>query len=141
MGFDYDGFSNLLQLDRFVGMATHSTTYEYDDLNRHTLTTDPLNRDTEMTYEPFCVEFSELTARGVERTYSFDVMCRMSPLYEYDELGRLVKVRQEKANDIVYQESVPSSLDDPQARWGSSKYQEDDPLVEERHFLYDELDR
>ena len=59
---------------------------------------DDLGRSTTRTYEPYCVEFEQTTARGIVSTHTFDELCRPQTLlvpsrnfeYEYDELGRLV---------------------------------------------------
>lgn len=97
--YEYSGFSRLKKLIREVDSVPRETSYRYDRLGRVRWVNDPLNRETEFEPEPYCVGTVVTTARGVERAYSYDSLCRLTlvetprerQIFEYDEWGRLVR--------------------------------------------------
>lgn len=142
VAYEYDAFSQLRKLKRQTdGPETQrSTSYSYDELGRNTGVEDPLTRQSSTSYDPFCAQFIQTTARGVQRTYTRDSLCRLTEVevkdgsdlldekneFSYDELGRLVKITQ--THGARYNK----------ARFGISRYGE---AGEDRLFEYDSLDR
>lgn len=154
--YEYDGFSNLTKLVRLMGGSeTDGTLYEHDKLDRVTKVTDPLSRVTTITPQPFCSGMTSTSARGVERSVSFDHLCRMTEFFvgsdpddpdsskvevEYDALGRVMKVTQTEVSRYEGSGSPPPR---EKPRFGSARYSKAGPTfpTEERTFEYDALDR
>ena len=100
--YEFDGFSNLRKLGRLKDSVEVLHHFNFDKLDRLLETIDPLLRETEVEHEPFCIERTVTTPRGVQRTYRFDSLCRLVQVetgqelvtYDYDELGRPYQVTQ-----------------------------------------------
>lgn len=99
---EFDGFANLRKLGRLRDSLEMLHQFNFDKLDRLLATIDPLLRETETVYEPFCTERTVTTPRGVERTYRFDSLCRLTQVesgqelvtFDYDELHRPYRVTQ-----------------------------------------------
>ncbi|MFN8609407.1 MAG: RHS repeat-associated core domain-containing protein, partial [Vulcanimicrobiota bacterium] len=140
VGYAYTGFSQLKQLKRWKDSAQKQTEHVYDILGRMVSSKDFGNRESTVTYQPFCVENTVTTARGVLRRTSFDTLCRITRQENTDETrrfwhdsrGRLIKVAVGAHYQADGVEPAPGGMQ-------PGRYQDSGYAVTTR-FLYNELD-
>jgi len=137
--YEYDGFSNLRKLVRLMNATEKFTAYDYDELDRTISVQDPMHtsgnrRETVIEHAPFCTQFEVTTARGIQRMHRFDTLCRLTQVkasvetqdFEYDQLGRLVRVNQ--SIDARYGEAGSNYAGRLYASGASARSFEYDPL-------------
>ena len=120
VGYDYNGFSNLKQLQRLMNGSSKSTSYQYDQLGRLNSATDFLGNASTVAYAPFCAQNTVTTPRGVQTTSYFDTLCRLTKretqdevhIFAYDELDRPISatVGNRYGTDIPYGQGVFAHL-------------------------------
>ena len=144
---EYNGFSELVALSRQINGHNKTMEWTYDQLGRAVELRDTLGRITSRDYEPFCVGFTETTPRGITKTTSFDALCRPQMVtasseeheFEYDELGRLIEVRQKEQARYSDPPATPPLV---RRRFGSAKYYTPELVPGKTwRFWYDALDR
>lgn len=154
VGFAHDGFSQLRSLIRIKNNAEKAHRTEYDRQGRTVKSIDANGKESTASYAPFCKEYATTSARGIRTRSQFDEMCRLTNVivgdpdltdpedrevanvretrvFEYDDLGRLLKTSQTGATGSVYGQAV----------FGSSTYGATGGPAEEREFQYNELDQ